>query len=185
MFKTFVAVIALSALPMTANAQAAYSAQDIEKFFEPGLECEPGQPCLPKNQTRAVCIGTASACNNKDTAAAAVDPGGFDMLITFELGSDRLSETAKQNLGEFAKALTGTALRDARFNIDGHTDARGGDIYNLDLSNRRAASVVAYLEELGVPRSRLSASGFGESKPRVDDPFAAINRRVEARLRIR
>ncbi|MEM9059082.1 MAG: OmpA family protein [Pseudomonadota bacterium] len=185
MFKELVVAAALIALPLGAQAQPAYSAQDIEKFFEPGMECEPGKPCLPKNQTRAVCVGTASVCNSKDTAAAAVDPGGFDMLITFELGSDRLSSTAKENLAEFAKALNGTSLKDARFNIDGHTDARGGDIYNLDLSNRRAASVVSYLEELGVSRARLNASGFGESKPRVNDPFAAINRRVEARLRIR
>ena len=184
MFKTFVAAAVFAALPALAQAGPAYSANDIEKFFGEGLKCDPGTICLPKAQSRAVCIGTASTCNSKDTKAAAVDPGGFDMLITFELGSDRLSSTAKENLAEFAKALNGTALRSARFNIDGHTDARGGDIYNLDLSNRRASSVVRYLEELGVSPSRLDASGYGEAKPRVNDPFAAINRRVEARLRI-
>lgn len=184
MFRILIAAAVFAATPMLANAQAAYSATDIEKFFSPGMECEPGQICLPKSQSRAVCIGTASTCNSKDTKAAAVDPGGFDMLITFELGSDRLSATAKENLAEFAKALNGSALSGSRFNIDGHTDARGGDIYNLDLSNRRAASVVRFLEGLGVDRSRLRPSGHGESKPRVNDPFAAINRRVEARLRI-
>ena len=185
MFRTLITAAVVAAMPMLANAQAAYSANDIEKFFSPGMECEPGKVCLPKSQSRAVCIGTASTCNAKDTQAAAVDPGGFDMLITFELGSDRLSPTAKENLAEFAKALKGTALQEARFNIDGHTDARGGDIFNLDLSNRRAASVVRFLEELGIERSRLDASGYGESKPRVSDPFAPINRRVEARLRLR
>ena len=184
MFRSLIAAVAIASMPALAQAQAAYSAKDIENFFSPGMKCEPGQVCLPKPRSRAVCIGTASACNSKDTQAAAVDPGGFDMLITFDLGSDRLSATAKDNLAEFAKALNSAALRDAKFNIDGHTDARGGEISNLDLSNRRAASVVAYLEGLGVDRSRLRASGHGESKPRVSDPFAAINRRVEARLRI-
>ena len=184
MFRIFALATMAAALPALAQAQAAYSAQDIENFFKPGLECQPGQECLPKPRTRAVCIGAASTCNSNTQQATAEDPGGFDMLITFELGSDRLSPIAKENLAEFAKALKGPALKDARFNIDGHTDARGGDIFNLDLSNRRAASVVEYLEQLGISRDRLQASGYGESKPRVDDPFAAINRRVEARLRI-
>lgn len=184
MFRTFAYATMFAALPALANAQAAYSAEEIESFFKPGLECEAGQDCLPKPQSRAVCIGAASTCNANTSQATAQDPGGFDMLITFELGSDRLSPTAKENLAEFAKALNGSALQEARFHIDGHTDARGGDVYNLDLSNRRAASVVDYLEQLGVSRTRLDASGYGESKPRVDDPFAAINRRVEARLRI-
>lgn len=184
MFRTLIAAAVVSAVPMLAQAGPAYSAKDIENFFGEGLKCEPGKPCLPKANSRAVCIGTASTCNSAAGKAATQDPGGFDMLITFELGSDRLSPTAKENLSEFAKALQGTALSEARFNIDGHTDARGGDIFNLDLSNRRAASVVRYLEGLGISRDRLKASGFGESKPRVNDPFAPINRRVEARLRI-
>lgn len=185
MFRPLIAAALIAVVPSLSQAGPAYSAKDIESFFGEGLKCEPGKPCLPKASSRAVCIGTASVCNAKDTQAAAADPGGFDMLITFELGSDRLSATARENLAEFAKALNGSALRDARFNIDGHTDARGGDIFNLDLSNRRASSVVRYLQELGVSRQRLDASGYGESKPRVSDPFAAINRRVEARLRIR
>jgi len=107
------------------------------------------------------------------------------MLITFDLGSDRLSEQARENLAEFAKALKGNTLRNSTFSIDGHTDARGTNAFNMDLSNRRAASVVNYLESLGIPRERLRATGYGEDRPRVDDPFAAINRRVEATLRLR
>ncbi len=133
-------------------------------------------------RTRAVCIGTSSACATG--TAAAPDPAGFDMLITFELGSDRLSAEAKENLAEFAKALRGDTLTNATFNIDGHTDARGTDAYNLELSNRRAESVVSHLESLGIPRERLQAHGHGESQPRVEDPFADINRRVEATIRL-
>jgi outer membrane protein OmpA-like peptidoglycan-associated protein len=106
------------------------------------------------------------------------------MLITFELGSDRLSPQAKENLAEFAKALKGDKLAGATFDIDGHTDARGSDAYNLGLSNRRAEAVVGYLESLGVPRERLAAKGHGESQPRVEDPYADINRRVEATIRL-
>lgn len=197
MLGRFVAPLALAAVlswclahaqgqsPGQARGQAegpAYSANDIEAFFAPALDCPEGKACTPKVRTRAVCIGTSSACATD--AAAPPDPGGFDMLITFELGSDRLSTQAKENLAEFAKALKGEKLANATFNIDGHTDARGTDAFNLELSNRRAESVVSYLESLGVPRERLAAKGHGEAQPRVEDPFADINRRVEATIRI-
>ncbi len=182
MMSRLIAVTAILALPTGALADPAYSSNQIESFFNQALTCPEGETCVPKSKTRAICIGTSQSCNNEETAAAA-DPGGFDMLITFELGSDRLSKQARENLSEFAKALKGNKLGAAEFNIEGHTDASGSDNFNLNLSNRRAASVVSYLESLGVPSSRLNATGFGESKPRVDDPFAAINRRVEATIR--
>lgn len=167
------AAAAMLALPHTAMAGPSYSSEDIEAFFS--------KPA--KAKTRAICIGTSSACEDQETQAAA-DPGGFDMLITFELGSDRLSRQAQENLSEFAKALNGSALSNAQFNIEGHTDASGSNGFNLTLSNRRAESVVRFLEGLGISRERLQAQGYGESRPRVDDPFAAINRRVEATIRL-
>jgi peptidoglycan-associated lipoprotein len=48
--------------------------------------------------------------------------------------------------------------------IGSHTDSRGSDVYNEDLSQRRAQSVVDYLIAKGVPTSQLSAKGYGESK---------------------
>ena len=182
MFTRFVAVMVLAATPALAQNAPAYTAGEIEAFFAPALECPEGQACVPKGATRAVCIGTTSACAAETEATP--DPGAFDMLITFDLGSDRLSQQAKDNLAEFAKALQSGKLAETQFNIDGHTDARGSDELNLNLSNRRAEAVVNYLESLGIPRSRLLAQGHGESKPRVDDPFADINRRVEATLHI-
>ncbi len=182
MLSRFIIAVALAGAPLSALAGPAYTASDIESFFTPALDCPAGETCMPKSKTRSVCIGTTSACEGE--AAAAPDPGAFDMLITFDLGSDRLSAQAKDNLTEFAKALQSGKLAETQFNIDGHTDARGPDNYNMALSNRRAEAVVKYLESLGVPRERLVAHGYGESKPRVDDPFASINRRVEATLHI-
>jgi len=150
------------------------------------MTCPSDGPCIQKKLTRAVCIGTDSECEAERAAAAAkIDPGAFDMLITFELGSDRLSPQAQENLIEFAKALKGDALQNATFSIDGHTDARGTRAFNNELSIRRADAVVRFLEEHGIDRSRLRATGYGEDRPRVDDPFAAINRRVEATLKLR
>jgi OmpA-OmpF porin, OOP family len=65
--------------------------------------------------------------------------------------------------------------------IQGHTDERGDDAYNLDLSDRRAHSVREYLIGKGVDENRLTAQGYGETQPldRAHNEKAwAKNRRV-------
>jgi outer membrane protein OmpA-like peptidoglycan-associated protein len=66
--------------------------------------------------------------------------------------------------------------------VEGHTDATNTDAYNIDLSARRAGSVVAALVKLGVEPARLQSKGFGRAKPVADNATAqgrALNRRVE------
>ncbi len=66
--------------------------------------------------------------------------------------------------------------------IQGHTDERGGDAYNLDLSDRRAASVRQYLIDKGIDAGRLKSQGYGETEPldaRHNEEAWAKNRRVE------
>lgn len=66
--------------------------------------------------------------------------------------------------------------------ISGHTDSKGSDTYNLNLSQGRSQSVVDYLIGQGIESSRLQAQGYGESKP-IDsndtEAGRANNRRVE------
>lgn len=78
--------------------------------------------------------------------------------------------------------------------IEGHTDVRASDAYNLDLSQRRVDSVMRYLIENGVTPARLEATGYGHTKTLVDDSgcdrpdeeldepclkLTSMNRRVE------
>ena len=67
--------------------------------------------------------------------------------------------------------------------IEGHTDSKGSDAYNRQLSQRRAQSVMQYLaQKLGVPHDRLIPVGKGESEPIADNGVAAgrqKNRRVQ------
>ncbi|HEX9600211.1 MAG TPA: OmpA family protein [Mariniflexile sp.] len=71
--------------------------------------------------------------------------------------------------------------------VSAHTDARGNDQYNLDLSNRRAASTLEYLVSKGIERSRLKSIGYGEMQPLNEcvkegickDEDYDINRRCE------
>jgi OOP family OmpA-OmpF porin len=69
-----------------------------------------------------------------------------------------------------------------RFEIAGHTDDEGADDYNLALSLGRAQAVVEYLTKAGIDSTRLTAEGYGESKPLdkgITKAAKARNRRVE------
>ncbi|MEM9857982.1 MAG: OmpA family protein [Bacteroidota bacterium] len=66
--------------------------------------------------------------------------------------------------------------------IAGHTDSKGGDDYNINLSQGRAEAVVNYLIENGIDEFRLLAKGYGETVPLQSndtDEGRAFNRRVE------
>ncbi|WP_146870451.1 OmpA family protein, partial [Flavobacterium branchiophilum] len=52
--------------------------------------------------------------------------------------------------------------------VKSHTDNRGGDVFNMNLSDRRAKATVQYVLSKGIAESRISGKGFGESEPKVD-----------------
>ncbi len=73
----------------------------------------------------------------------------------------------------------------AKAEIHGYTDSRGSDAYNLKLSERRAAAVVAYLVGHGIPSENLRSVGFGKDDPVASNDTAAgraQNRRVTVRF---
>ncbi|RZJ35172.1 MAG: cell envelope biogenesis protein OmpA [Flavobacterium sp.] len=69
--------------------------------------------------------------------------------------------------------------------VKAHTDNRGSDAYNMALSDRRARSTVQYIRSKGIPASRISGKGYGETEPKVDcganctEEQHAMNRRSE------
>jgi outer membrane protein OmpA-like peptidoglycan-associated protein len=72
-----------------------------------------------------------------------------------------------------------------RVAIIGHTDSRGSDAHNQDLSERRAESVRGAFDEMGVTRARFRVEGHGEGEPVATNATAAgmrLNRRVEVTL---
>ncbi|MEM9886788.1 MAG: OmpA family protein [Bacteroidota bacterium] len=109
--------------------------------------------------------------------------------ILYEFGSARLTSASRRIIDDKLYAL----MRDKSnisVEITSHTDARGSASGNLSLSERRAQSVVNYLVNKGISRSRLVAKGFGETRLKnrcrdgVDcaESEHAINRRTEFRV---
>jgi outer membrane protein OmpA-like peptidoglycan-associated protein len=86
-------------------------------------------------------------------------------------------------LNELGKALTSNALVGYRFRIEGHTDTVGSKENNRELSERRAAAVVAYIgQKFGIDASRLVPIGLGSDQllvPTADQTPEARNRRVQ------
>jgi len=168
-----------------------YSAEELEKSFaKPPATSETKGFTLFTNPSPAKPIaagahGTRAHAHHagpNDAVSAPPPMAGRDLLITFANNSSGLTEQAKANAGEFARALNSPVLADARFAIDGHTNAVGGREANLKLSRDRAGALVDFLVGRGVDRSRLDATGYGFDRPLdPDHPQAAVNRRVEAR----
>ena len=105
----------------------------------------------------------------------------LDFTINFAFDSAEIDQRSYPTLDALAAALKGQELYDSRFLVNGHTDSKGSDDYNIELSQRRADAVVAYLaDEHGINKGRLKAIGFGESALKdTYDSEAAANRRVE------
>jgi outer membrane protein OmpA-like peptidoglycan-associated protein len=102
--------------------------------------------------------------------------------------SDVLFDTARADLKPGAREklsrVVGIVLSHPglRMEVEGHTDSVGSDSYNLQLSERRAASVRSYLVSAGVAPTVVATSGRGESHPVASNATAAgrqQNRRVE------
>lgn len=119
-------------------------------------------------------------------AAPTANPGSgrrADLMIGFELNSDRLTPQGEAAAQVFAKSLLMPELRASRFRIEGHTDERGGRGINVPLSVRRAQRVADYLIARGVEPARLETQGFGSTQPLPGRSAASpANRRVEAEL---
>ena len=120
------------------------------------------------------------------TKGIGVDPGVPEMRFELEIVLDRIfldkeirleniyydfdrweiRDDAKPALDKLARLLL--INPSIRIQLGSHTDCRGNDRYNMELSQKRAQSAVDYLIAKGVSTERLTATGFGESMPEVN-----------------
>ncbi|MBN1982988.1 MAG: OmpA family protein [Chitinivibrionales bacterium] len=100
--------------------------------------------------------------------------------ILFESGKAVLTANLEKSLAKIAGILM--VFKNSKINIEGHTDNQGTDEYNMKLSYQRASNVMSFLSEQGVEGSRLTANGFGFSRPIADNASREgrqKNRRVD------
>lgn len=101
--------------------------------------------------------------------------------VHFKTGSAEILGTSFDLLKEVAAIIKANPQM-GKITIEGHTDSKGKDDANLELSRKRAESVKSFLISQGVDEKRLEAIGFGETKPIADNKTAkgrSLNRRVE------
>ena len=105
------------------------------------------------------------------------------ILINFDFNEHKLSDGDKSELDSLTKELYKN--KKLRLIIGGHTDEKGTELYNLDLSKDRVESVSDYLLSKGIPNKIMRLDYFGEFFPKVGKEvpnFNKINRRVEIKV---
>lgn len=100
-----------------------------------------------------------------DFILSAIDKPQVIENIFYDFDKATLRDESKQALDEMAAILKENP--NVCIEMASHTDRWGSDEYNMDLSNRRAQSVVDYLIEAGISPDRLRPQGYGETKPKI------------------
>jgi outer membrane protein OmpA-like peptidoglycan-associated protein/tetratricopeptide (TPR) repeat protein len=155
-----------------------------------------GDLTVPAVPTTGETPATTAIANDRPTAAAdntpqTASPAAQDTDlpdIYFDFNTSEIRPDAQLLLDRLAGILA--AQPESALEVGSHTDSRGADALNLALSQRRAASVVAYLVSKGLDRKRIIATGYGETKLRnkcangvsCSEDAHKKNRRTEFRL---
>lgn len=113
---------------------------------------------------------------------------GTVLDIKYEYDKDALLTQSKFELDRLIRYMTDH--NGSMVELSSHTDSRGSNEYNQDLSQRRAQSAVRYIMSKGITQTRISARGYGETRLRnncidgvkCSDAEHRINRRTEAKL---
>ncbi|HMQ43710.1 MAG TPA: OmpA family protein, partial [Mariniflexile sp.] len=105
--------------------------------------------------------------------------------IYFDFNKSKIRPDAATTLNVLVDLMNKYPLM--QIEVSAHTDARGNDRYNLNLSKRRAAATLEYLVSKGIDRNRLKSEGYGETQPlnhcikpgMCDQAGYEVNRRCE------
>jgi len=178
--------VALVAVTTSAEAQRVPSENEILNALKPSprtraLSTSNDASRQTIKDLRAVRTRSLSSEERQEVATIAKSRPSIDLEIYFDYNSASISPRAVPGLTSLGRALTDPALRGGVFLVGGHTDARGSDGYNLDLSEKRAQSVKQFLmQKFSIKEDTLVVAGFGKEQLKNKAvPYAAQNRRVQ------
>lgn len=147
-------------------------------------------PVAPVDSDGDGVVDTLDKCPNTLTGARVDSNGCAEKAQTFKLegvnflsGSDQLTGESIEKLSDVAAFLN--SQPELRVELAGHTDAQGSAILNMQLSQKRADAVKAFLARAGVDPNTLRAVGYGETLPVATNSTPqgrAKNRRVEFKI---
>jgi outer membrane protein OmpA-like peptidoglycan-associated protein len=131
---------------------------------------------LRNRKTRSLSMG-----EREEIAEIASSKPKIDLDIQFDYNSAEIRTASIQTVQALGEALSKPALKGSTFIVAGHTDAIGGEAFNMGLSERRADTIKRYLvEKYGISGADLVTVGYGKDKPKDPSaPMDPINRRVQ------
>jgi OOP family OmpA-OmpF porin len=186
-FRTFAVAVAglaaVGALTLPAAAQTKLDRNEIIGSLQ-GVQAATGITAAALQQQAVANI----ANNPGDNASTALPLSAqlaklrqFNVEIVFDFNSATIRPESYETIGLMADALHHPYLLQYRFLVVGHTDAKGDRTYNLELSQKRAESIMeALTTTFRVPPERLEAVGLGEEQLRDPaHPDSEVNRRVQ------
>jgi outer membrane protein OmpA-like peptidoglycan-associated protein len=167
------------------RANEAVDPRDVAQILEQRTD-----PGMKMRSLRLLDVAPAQTASTGGPAAAPADNGdsqrvrsaALSLPVQFSFDSADILPAARAQLDALAQGIRLLpALKTVV--IEGHTDAVGSDMYNEQLSQRRAYAVKRYLvAQHGIDPARLRAVGLGKYEPLPGkDPIAAENRRVQFR----
>jgi len=132
-----------------------------------------------RDMRKAVASSEAASVSREGNLLAVTFKGD----VTFDTNSTVLRPGLQSEINRVAGVLN--QYPDTLVRVEGHTDSKGTDVYNMDLSNRRAMAVKNLLVQRGIVDSRIEAVGYGETLPVATNDTEAgrqRNRRVEIKI---
>ncbi len=131
---------------------------------------------VKRKGTRGLSVGERG-----ELAEATQTLPSIDLEVYFDFDSDQVNVASQDTVDALGKALTNTSFSGSTFVVGGHTDAKGSNDYNQQLSQRRAEAVRHLLiERFDLNEGHLIAIGYGEEQLKFPtNPDGDQNRRVQ------
>ena len=161
--------------------------QDGDGVFDRRDRCPDTPPDTAVRHNGCPLPGYPDSAPVAEELVEAGDPVRVELDVKFDFDKAVVREESRADIKALADFMT--QYPQTTTTVEGHTDSVGSDAYNQKLSERRAYAVRSELvQRYGVSAERVSAVGYGESRPVADngaDAGRAVNRRVEAEVEVR